>query len=130
MWQLARAFAGKSEPMLKYNIPAASEITPERAYLGRREFLRSSLLFTATSSGIGTSLLWLMRGLRAQDHKKAAAAAVAQGSTVAQDSTALTIARRTDYAAGEPRTPYDNITTYNNFYEFGTDKTDPAANAF
>ena len=109
--------------MLKYNIPAASEITPERAYLGRREFLRNSLLFTATSTGIGTSLLWLMCGLRAQDHKKLAA------SGTAQDSNALTIARRSDYAPGEPRTSYEDITTYNNFYEFGTDKSDPAANA-
>ena len=26
-------------------------------------------------------------------------------------------------------TPYKDITTYNNFYEFGTDKSDPAQNA-
>ena len=115
--------------MLKYNIPPAREITSEKAYLGRREFLRSSLLFTATSAGIGTSLLWLMRGLRAQDHKKPSAALIAQGSTIAHDSSALTIARRSDYASGEPRTSYEDVTTYNNFYEFGTDKSDPVANA-
>ena len=29
----------------------------------------------------------------------------------------------------EPTTPLDKITTYNNYYEFGTDKSSPAANA-
>jgi DMSO/TMAO reductase YedYZ molybdopterin-dependent catalytic subunit len=29
----------------------------------------------------------------------------------------------------EKQTPYDVVTTYNNFYEFGTDKSDPAENA-
>ncbi len=29
----------------------------------------------------------------------------------------------------EKRTPYEDVTTYNNFYEFGTDKSDPARNA-
>ena len=35
-------------------------------------------------------------------------------------------------AAGAPPdelTPYEDVTTYNNFYEFGTDKRDPARNA-
>lgn len=29
----------------------------------------------------------------------------------------------------DPLTPYDAVTTYNNFYEFGTDKSEPAENA-
>ena len=33
------------------------------------------------------------------------------------------------FGTGEPQTPYADITSYNNFYEFGTDKGDPAANA-
>jgi methionine sulfoxide reductase catalytic subunit len=101
----------------------AGDITPEPLYLRRREFLRNSLLFTATSAGIGSTLLWLMRGLRATDHKTVAIAASSL------DSTALTIARRSDYSSGETKTPYESVTTYNNFYEFGTDKGDPAENA-
>ena len=57
------------------NIPATSEITPERVYLQRREFIKNSLLFAATSSGVGSTLLWLMRGLRAKDHEKTSKAA-------------------------------------------------------
>jgi methionine sulfoxide reductase catalytic subunit len=108
------------------NIPATSEITPERVYLQRREFIKGSLLFAATSSGVGGTLLWLMRGLRAKDHEKTANVA----ATGAPDDTALTIARHYDYASGEKNTSYNGVTNYNNFYEFGTDKSDPAANAF
>jgi sulfoxide reductase catalytic subunit YedY len=32
-------------------------------------------------------------------------------------------------AQKEELTPFDDVTTYNNFYEFGTDKSDPAENA-
>ena len=105
------------------NIPSTSEITPETVYLRRREFIKSSLLFAATSSGVGSTLLWLMRGLRAKDHEKAAA-------TVTPDvNTALNVTRHLDYASGEKNTSYNGVTNYNNFYEFGTDKSDPAATA-
>lgn len=33
------------------------------------------------------------------------------------------------YDPKEEATPYKYVTTYNNFYEFGTDKSDPAAHA-
>ena len=104
------------------NISPTSEITPERVYLQRREFIKSSLLFAATSSGVGSTLLWLMRGLRAKDHEKTAKAAAAG----APDDTALTVARHYDYASGEKQTPYESVTHYNNFYEFGTRKEQPA----
>ena len=101
----------------------AREITPERLYLGRREFLRNSLLFTATSTGIGVTLLSLMRGLRADERHKLA------GAGTSPNSAALTITRRSDYSSGETKTPYQSVTSYNNLYEFGTEKTDPAENA-
>lgn len=110
--------------MRKLNAPAAREITPERTYLRRREFLRNSLVFTATSTGVGSTLLWLMRGLRATPHKQPSGSV-----TQADDHTVLTIAQRADYASGEPKTPLESVTSYNNFYEFGTGKSDPAENA-
>ena len=36
---------------------------------------------------------------------------------------------KTAYGAGEKLTAYEDVTTYNNFYEFGTDKNEPAINA-
>jgi sulfoxide reductase catalytic subunit YedY len=37
--------------------------------------------------------------------------------------------RASAYKLDEDKTPYKDVTTYNNFYEFGTSKDDPAANA-
>lgn len=112
---------------------APREITPEKHYLRRRDFLRNSVLFTATSGGLGATLLWLMNGLRAQDHVKPplsyAPPLPGSGVGAAPASTQLVITKRVDDAGGEPETSYQDITTYNNFYEFGTDKSDPVANA-
>src|SRR5690554_6310831 len=38
-------------------------------------------------------------------------------------------ARPSPLSIDEPRTPYEDVTGYNNFYEFGTGKGDPAAHA-
>jgi sulfoxide reductase catalytic subunit YedY len=103
--------------------PATSEITPEALYLRRREFIRNAALFTATSAGVGSGLLWLMQGGRAEPKPP-----VADGGT---DSghPALEVARRGPYGTNEPQTPFRDVTTYNNFYEFGDDKSDPAERA-
>jgi sulfoxide reductase catalytic subunit YedY len=50
-----------------------------------------------------------------------AAAALAPGSLAAAENTTA--------AQQEELTPLKDVTTYNNFYEFGTDKADPSKNA-
>ena len=97
-----------------------SEITPEALYLRRREFIRNAALFTATSAGVGGGLLWLMQGGRSEPKPPAAEVAADTGRP------ALTIARRGPYGTDEAQTPFRAVTTYNNFYEFGTEKSDPA----
>ncbi len=37
--------------------------------------------------------------------------------------------RKGPFGTDEAQTPYEDVTTYNNFYEFGTDKASPAQNA-
>ncbi len=37
--------------------------------------------------------------------------------------------RNAAYRSAEPLTPFDDVTSYNNFYEFGPDKSDPKARA-
>jgi len=76
-----------------------AEITPEPLYLGRRAFL----------SGLAAAGVALTLGDRR---------ALAQG-----------LARQGVPRDDDKLTPYDVVTTYNNFYEFGTGKDDPAANA-
>jgi len=43
--------------------------------------------------------------------------------------TKLNVASRSPFSTTETQTPYKDVTTYNNFYEFGTGKEDPSHNA-
>ncbi|MGH7653762.1 MAG: protein-methionine-sulfoxide reductase catalytic subunit MsrP, partial [Gemmatimonadaceae bacterium] len=87
-------------PGRRTNEPPPSEITPERHYLGRREFI-------------------------------AAAGALGVGAIAGSMFPAVASAQQEPKAVGKPfglqpddkPTPWTDITTYNNFYEFGTDKT-------
>ena len=80
-----------------------SEITPKEVYLRRREFLASA---AAAVAGF----------------------AVSQLATPANAAEKLAIGKKL-ITTDDPLTPYNAVTTYNNFYEFGTDKGDPARNA-
>jgi sulfoxide reductase catalytic subunit YedY len=94
------------------DIPS-SEITPESAYLKRREFI-------ARASGVGMAF---------------AGAALLGGSACGPSDG------RAEHAAGdvvdgkaatvedEKPNSYEDITGYNNYYEFGTDKSDPKENS-
>ena len=98
--------------------PPASEITPEPLYLGRREFLKNGVLAAGTAAAVGSGLLWLVgQGPRpdAPDEQPPVEAAVVTSTG--------------PYDTDEPPTSYQSITTYNNYYEFGLDKDDPARNA-
>jgi sulfoxide reductase catalytic subunit YedY len=85
-----------------------SEITSESLYRGRREFLRA-----ATTLGAATALA--TGGVLS--HRQARAAAK------------LPNVRKSSWTLEDALTPYQDVTTYNNFYEFGTDKEDPSARA-
>ncbi len=77
----------------------ASEITPEEVYLNRRQFLRGA------AAAFGGALLSGTFAQPVEDELRGL------GST------------------DESLTSYEAITTYNNFYEFGYDKSDPARNS-
>ncbi|MGP1630581.1 MAG: protein-methionine-sulfoxide reductase catalytic subunit MsrP [Giesbergeria sp.] len=94
--------------------PVSSEITPQSVYQDRRALLRGIAAGT-----VGASLAtWAGRNaLAAADRPGKRAALPGMPSKVVG---AVTL---------EKRTPYEDATSYNNFYEFGTDKSDPARNA-
>jgi methionine sulfoxide reductase catalytic subunit len=97
--------------------PPSSEITPEPLFHRRREFLKNSALFTLTAATTGGGLFALTGG--APEPKA--------GPAPAPEAPPLKVLGR--YSTDETPTKYGDITHYNNFYEFGTDKQDPALNA-
>ena len=112
--------------------PAPSEITPEPLYLRRREFIRNGLLFAATSAGVGGGLLWLLNGRRGGRGRTSPPAGDRRGGGPGgadAQAPALEFSTRSPLSTSEAATPLADVTTYNNFYEFGTEKGDPAANA-
>ena len=95
--------------------PAPSEITTQDAYRSRRDVVR----LMATGAAGAALASWAGREALAQSVGKPGKLAALPGakSTV---SGAITMDKITDYK---------DVTSYNNFYEFGTDKADPAKNA-
>jgi sulfoxide reductase catalytic subunit YedY len=79
------------------NDPLPSEITPQEVYLDRRRLM----------AGFAAGLL----GFTALPARSAAP---------------LKATRNPRYSTAEAANSYEDITTYNNFYEFGTSKDDPA----
>jgi sulfoxide reductase catalytic subunit YedY len=84
----------------------ASEITDQKIYLERRQFLRvASTAALAVAAGVVPSLL---------------------APSVTQAGEKLEAVRKSPLSTDEALTPYEDVTHYNNFYEFGTDKDSPA----
>ena len=93
-------------PDLKY-----SDVTPKSIYLNRRGFLRRlGIAGAAAAAGKG---LWNL--------------ALPRQSVLALDK--LDVKVKSPFSTTEKITPFDDVTHYNNFYEFGTGKSDPARNA-
>jgi sulfoxide reductase catalytic subunit YedY len=92
------------------DIPFASEITPRAIFESRRSFIRQ----LAVGSIAGSALLDMVER-----------EAFAQSS----GATKLAAKANSSYAVPDKATAYKDATTYNNFYEFGTDKSEPARNA-
>jgi sulfoxide reductase catalytic subunit YedY len=91
-----------------------SEITPRRVVEGRRRILAA---LAAGGAGLAMAA-WAGRDARAQGARPGKLAALpGTRSTIAG---ALTMEKLTSYA---------DASSYNNFYEFGTDKSDPAQHA-
>ena len=97
-----------------FHHPVPSEITPRAAYEGRRDWLKA-----LAAGAAGTALAtWASRDALAQAARPGKLPSLPGGrSTVAG---AVTMERLTSY---------QDASTYNNFYEFGTEKDDPAKNA-
>ena len=90
-------------------LPYPSEITPRTIFESRRSFIKQ----LAVGSIAGGALV-----------EMAARQALAQNA-----AQKLAAKANPAYVVVDKPTPYKDATTYNNFYEFGTDKSDPAHSA-
>jgi sulfoxide reductase catalytic subunit YedY len=90
-----------------------SEITPPQVYFNRRQLLRAGIL--AGSAAATAALYSLLKGKPMEVHETRAL----EGVTKAGDGNS-------GFVVAEDQTPFQAITTYNNFYEFSTSKTDVA----
>jgi methionine sulfoxide reductase catalytic subunit len=88
-----------------------ADVTPKSVYLDRRKFLQAMGIVGATAVA-GKGLFDL--------------ALPPQTAFVATKLTGLV---KSPFSTTEKQNTYEDVTHYNNFYEFGTDKTDPAKNS-
>jgi sulfoxide reductase catalytic subunit YedY len=86
------------------------DVTPKNLYFNRRNFLR----------GLGIAGAATVIGERF-------ASILSHPGSVHANTKLSTV--KSNYAVNEKITPENDVTHYNNFYEFGTDKSDPAKNA-
>src|SRR5258708_3564167 len=100
----------------------ADELTPEKLYQRRRDWLKNAGLFIGTTALVGGGLDLLTR-------RRIGKAPTDAGPSEPAKPGELVIAKQGEYVVDESKTAFKDITTYNNFYEFGLDKGDPALNA-
>src|SRR5271166_5160129 len=86
----------------------SSEITPKSTYLNRRSFLAGAAIAGAAA----------VTGIAFRD--------LADPLHTAQANAKIDGLQKSPFDTTEKVTPYKDVTNYNNFYEFSTDKYEPA----
>jgi methionine sulfoxide reductase catalytic subunit len=97
-------------PFRKTSELTHKDVTPKEIYLNRRKFL--SAMGIAGAAAFAGREIWSLASPREIVHA----------------TTKLSFVPG-PFSTTEKVTPYNDVTHYNNFYEFGTDKSDPAKNA-
>ena len=87
---------------------SSSEITPKETYINRRKFM------------VGAAAVGARRRAVAYLGEMASPAEIVQAENK------LNVASKSPFNTTEKETPFNDITNYNNFYEFSTDKYEPA----
>lgn len=94
-----------------------SEITSEEVYLNRRKFMH-----TAGTLALGSLVAGCAEADNSEPNVQAPNNKKQQGDL---SFTAASVESKKGYYTNEALTPYADVSSYNNFYEFGTDKSDP-----
>ncbi|NKB44096.1 MAG: protein-methionine-sulfoxide reductase catalytic subunit MsrP [Alphaproteobacteria bacterium] len=99
--------------MARKSTPKPSEITPKDVYLNRRKFIAGTGLI-AGSAALGVKSVPAVAAVEPPGSNPALSPIIDGYSKLGDD---------------DPLTPHTDVTSYNNFYEFGTGKGDPVENA-
>lgn len=97
--------------MRKFGDLTEADITPKSTYLNRRQLLRAIGIAGATV--IGSRVVSRLAFPPAQ----------------VRAGTKLNVTVKSPFSTSEKMSSFNDVTHYNNFYEFGTDKGDPSRNA-
>jgi sulfoxide reductase catalytic subunit YedY len=90
-----------------------SEITPEHVYLSRRQFIKAAGALTVGS-------IWLAA---CKGKEVASTSASGESTSIPESGTSPTESATLVDELGDPANSFDDITNYNNYYEFTTSKT-------
>ena len=109
----------------------SSEITPESVYRQRRDFLKTSVNIALGAGALSTGLISPSAiaqadGLRARASEELNLASK-PAWLVNKVSSRSAAPASGPYTTSETLTPFDDATNYNNFFEFGNGKGDPAS---
>jgi methionine sulfoxide reductase catalytic subunit len=88
-----------------------ADITPKSVYLNRRQILRAMGLGAAAMAGGKVFSRLAFPG------------------TAVEAATKLDVSVKSPFSTTEKVNTFEDVTHYNNFYEFGTDKSDPSRNS-
>ena len=108
------------------NPPKDHEVTPESVYFNRRTFLKAGAI-AATAAATG-AVYARLNGQPAKTKQTAALAGLESGAGPTTGPAAYPADVVAAFHTDQKPTPYQTVTHYNNFYEFGTSKSDPAQN--
>jgi sulfoxide reductase catalytic subunit YedY len=95
----------------------SNEVTPERAYRSRRQVMRAGVL-----AGSAAATAWVYRRL----NPRPAASDIALNTNLIEGVLRGDGTFKAELSADDRITPISDITHYNNFYEFSTDKAEVA----
>lgn len=103
---------------MKPNKLTETDVTAESVFMLQRRQVLKALGISATALSLSpTAQADLLGWFKGNDRPPAPA------------GKPLDFTKPADWQSTLPLTPEDKVTGYNNFYEFGLDKADPAANA-
>jgi len=110
----------------------SSEITPESVYRNRRQFMAETGMLALGAMTAG-SIPFRVAAQGGDALKARAPVSLTRSAPAAwwepKFATIKPAPEDGPYYTGEALTPYEDVTRYNNFYEFGMDKGDPSQNS-